>query len=85
LHIFIKMKQELFQQIEIPEGVEANIDGDSFSVKGKEGELKRDFKIPGLVFEKKDNHIIIGSKKATKREKKNMNTITAHIKNIRKC
>ncbi len=35
-----------------------------------------------MVFEKKDNQISIGSKKATKREKKMMNTITAHIKNM---
>ena len=82
LRIFIKMKQELFQKIEIPEGVEINIDGSSLSVKGKEGELKRVFNTTNLVFEKKDNQITIGSKKATKREKKIMNTIVAHIKNM---
>ncbi len=76
------MKKELFQKIEIPEGVEVNIDGSSLSVKGKEGELKRVFNTINLVFEKKGNQIVIGSKKATKKEKKNMNTIVAHIKNM---
>ncbi len=76
------MKKELFQNIEIPEGIDVNIEGSTLIVKGKEGENKRTFNINKLDFEKKDNKIIIGSKNATKREKKLMNTITAHIKNM---
>jgi len=76
------MKKELFQKIEIPENVEINIDGNSLDVKGKEGELKRKFDLHNLEIEKKDNQVIVGSKKATKREKKLLNTITAHIKNM---
>lgn len=76
------MKKELFQEIEIPEGVEANIDGSLLSIKGPEGENKKSFVTDKLVFEKKDNKIIIGNKKSTKKEKRMMNTITAHIKNM---
>jgi len=76
------MKKELFQNIEIPEGVEVNLDGTTLTVKGKEGELKRKFDAINLDFEIKDKEIIIGSKKATKREKKMMNTIASHIKNM---
>jgi large subunit ribosomal protein L6 len=76
------MKKELFQEIEIPEGMEINIDGSEVIVKGKEGELKRTFGQNKLAFEKKENKIIIGHKKATKQEKKLMNTIAAHIKNM---
>jgi len=76
------MKEELFQKIEIPEEVEVNIDGDILNVKGKEGKVKRTFNINNLIFEKKNNEIIIGSKNATKKEKKLMNTIVAHIKNM---
>ena len=76
------MKRPLHQIIEIPEGVEASIDGGSVTVKGKEGENKRSFNFGKLDFEKKDNKIIIGNKKATKTEKKMMNTITSHIKNM---
>jgi len=82
LHIFIKMKKKLFQTIEMPEEVEFNLDGSTLIVKGKEGENKRTFKESNLIFEKKDKQIIIGSEKATKREKKNMNTIAAHIRNM---
>ncbi len=76
------MKKELFQNIEIPEGIEVNIEGNTLIVKGKEGENKRAFNINKLIFEKKDNKIVIGNKNATKKEKKLMNTITAHIKNM---
>lgn len=76
------MKKEIFRKIEIPDGVEATLEGNVLKVKGSEGENERDFEINSLNFEKKDNEIIIGSKKATKREKKMINTITAHIKSM---
>jgi len=76
------MKQEFFQEIDIPEGVEATIDGNLLNVKGPEGENKREFNIHNLVFEKKDNKIIIGSKKATKKEKRMTNTTISHVKNM---
>ena len=78
------MKKEIIQKIEIPEGVEANIEDGELTVKGPKGENKREFKIGKLDFQKKDNLIILGYKKATKNEKKMINTITAHIKNMLK-
>ena len=51
------MRKELFQEIEIPEGVEANIEGNSLIVKGPEGELNRKFNLHKLTFEKKANKI----------------------------
>ena len=53
--IFIKMKKEIFQEIEIPEGVEVNIEDRTLTVKGPEGENKRTFNTHNLVFEKKDS------------------------------
>ena len=82
MHFFINMKKSLYQEIEIPKEVEIKIDGDSVAVKGQEGEFKKTFNLGKLDFEIKDNKIIIGDKKATKTEKKMMNTITAHIKNM---
>lgn len=76
------MKKKLFVEINIPEGIEIILDKGEVTVKGPEGELKRTFPISKLVFEKKDNKIIIGSKKATKIEKKMMNTIRAHLRNM---
>ena len=77
-----KMKKELFQKIEIPEGVEVIIERNALTVKGPEGENKKIFNLGKLNLEKKDNQIILGSEKATKNEKKIMNTIKAHIMNM---
>ena len=76
------MKKEIFQTIEIPEGVEANVDGEVVSVKGSEGENKREFDFTKISVEKKDNQIIVGNSKATKNEKKRIGTLVAHIKNM---
>jgi len=82
LLIFTKMKKDLFQEIEIPEGIDAEIQENKIIIKGPEGENQKEFNITNLKFEKKDNKIIIGNKKSTKTEKKLMNTIAAHIKNM---
>ncbi len=76
------MKQDIEKIIEIPEGVEVSVDGTAINVKGKEGEVKRTFRIKGINFEKGEKELRLISKKATKQEKKMMNTITAHIKNM---
>jgi large subunit ribosomal protein L6 len=76
------MKKELFQKIQIPEGVEVKLEDGVISVKGPEGENKRKFNFGKLNCEIKEGNIIIGNKKSTKVEKKNMNTIVAHIKNM---
>jgi large subunit ribosomal protein L6 len=76
------MKKELSQIIEIPEGVEVKIEEDLVEVKGPAGENKREFDVTNLTLEKKDNQVIISHKKATKREKKMMNTLRSHINNM---
>lgn len=76
------MKKELFQEIEIPKGIGVRIDDSTISIKGPEGENERTFNKNKLVFEVKDNKILVGKKIATKKEKKIINTLTAHIKNM---
>lgn len=78
------MKKDFFQEIEIPEGTEVILDGNRLVVKGKEGENKRDFLLNKIVMDKKDDKIIIGSKTASKNQKRITNTITSHIKNMLK-
>ena len=63
------MKKEIFQEIEIPEGVEVEVKKGLVTVKGPKGELKRDFNLYKISLEKKDGKIIIGNKKSTKNEK----------------
>ena len=76
------MKKEIFQEIEIPEGIEAKLEEGSLIIKGPEGENKRNFNLRNIIFEIKDKKIRIGNKKATKKDKKRINTISAHIKNM---
>ncbi len=76
------MRKELSKEIEIPEGVEVSVNGNEISVKGKEGTSKKKFEIREVVLEKKGNKIIIGNKNSTKREKKMINTLAAHITNM---
>ena len=76
------MKKELYKKIEIPEGIEAEIKGSLLRIKGPEGENSRRFILGPLEMVKEGNKISIGGKNATKREKKMMNTIAAHIKNM---
>lgn len=76
------MKKELFKEIEIPSGVEVEIEKGTMIIKGKEGEIKRKFKTGNLNFKKEGDKVILGHKKATKKEKKTINTIAAHIKNM---
>ena len=76
------MRKELYKKIAIPEGIEADIEGTSIKIKGQEGENERKFNAGSLKLTKEGNTISIGSKNSTKKEKKLMNTIAAHIKNM---
>lgn len=70
------------QEIEIPEGVDVNVIKNEVVVKGKEGENKREFKIGKIKIEKKGDKIIVEYKNSTKKEKKIVNTVAAHIRNM---
>jgi large subunit ribosomal protein L6 len=76
------MKKELSQIIEIPEGIEAEVKENRVTIKGSRGTNEREFSLANLYLEKKDNEIIIGNKKSSKKEKRRMNTIAAHIRNM---
>ncbi|MBI5803190.1 50S ribosomal protein L6 [Candidatus Pacearchaeota archaeon] len=76
------MKKEIFKEIIIPEGVEASLERNKISIHGKEGGLERRFNVKNISFKKEGEKIIIGNKKATKKEKKMINTIAAHINNM---
>lgn len=76
------MKKELYQKIKIPKGVEVLVSGNKITVKGPEGESTKEYKFSNLDVSKEDGILKIGHEVATKKEKRNMNTISAHIKNM---
>jgi large subunit ribosomal protein L6 len=76
------MKIKYFQEIKVPEGVEINLEDNILKVKGPEGEVKRKIDLFNLDFENKNKNIKIGNKKTSKKEKKRINTLIAHLKNM---
>lgn len=76
------MKKDLLKEVVIPEGVHAEIIGNVLKIKGKEGEVKKKFNTNKVEFKIHEGKISIGRKKATKNEKKMINTIWAHVKNM---
>ena len=76
------MKKNLFNEVEIPEGVSVELDGSTFKFKGKEGENSRTFNLGRLDVKIENNKITLGNTKSTKTEKKLMNTICAHLRNL---
>ena len=77
-----KMKQDINEQIQIPEKTEVSIDKSLIKIKGEKGEIERRLVNPKIEISKKEDKIVLVSKKATKREKKMINTFKAHIKNM---
>jgi len=76
------MKADITDRIEIPEGVEINIDKGMITIKGPKGEVARKLIHPKISISIEDKKIIISSKKATKREKTIIGTFKAHIKQM---
>lgn len=76
------MRKQIFEKIKIPEGVEVELDGAKITVKGKNGTNERKFDLGSLKIEKKNNEIVVGGEKITRKEKMRMNTVAAHIANM---
>ncbi len=76
------MKEEIRKEMELPEGVNATLNVNMLTVKGKKGEDHRRFIYPGLKVEVVGNKVVMGFNNATKREKKVIGTYEAHINNM---
>ncbi len=78
----LTMKADLHLEIELVGGVTASQDGFLLVIKGQKSETKREFTHPRISVAVKGNKIVLDAEKATKREKKIMNSFEAHIKNM---
>lgn len=76
------MKQEITKEIAVPEDISVGLDGNIINVKGPKGELKREFFNSNIKLKKEDGKIVLYAGNATKRERKMIGTIAAHIKNM---
>jgi large subunit ribosomal protein L6 len=80
------MKKEnlkpLEREITIPQGVEMKINDQELTLKKGDKEAKRSIINVGLT--RKDNNLMLKTKRSTKREIKQANTARAHVKNMLK-
>lgn len=76
------MKKALLRKVKIPEGVSVSINGEDVNIKGPEGEVSRKFNLGKVNISVKEKEIVLENGKATKNEKKVMNTVYSHIKNM---
>ncbi|MGY4884222.1 MAG: 50S ribosomal protein L6 [Nanobdellota archaeon] len=76
------MKKLFEQEIEIPEGVEIKKEGKKLIVKGPEGEVSKEFNFGKIKYENKDGKISISHPSSTRNNKRMINTIYSHIKNM---
>lgn len=76
------MKESIEEKLEIPEGIEVKLDNGIFEVTGEKGTIKKKLLNPKIKTEIKDKTILFNVKKATQREKKQVNTYKAHLRNM---
>jgi large subunit ribosomal protein L6 len=76
------MKQDLKEELKIPENTNITLDNRMFTVKGLKGEVKRRFYNPKITARVIGDSVVFESKKATKREKKLIKTYIAHLKSM---
>ncbi|PIN75890.1 50S ribosomal protein L6 [Candidatus Woesearchaeota archaeon CG10_big_fil_rev_8_21_14_0_10_37_12] len=77
-----KMKEDITEIIQVPSEVTATITNQEVNVKGKEGELSYMLNTPKIKAALANGTITLSVKQATKREKRTINAIRAHIRNM---
>ncbi len=77
------MSTEEAVRIEMPENVDANVDGElNVTVKGPLGEVRRKFDDPRAKVSREDNTIIIRASSQRKKNFAMVNTYKAHLENM---
>ena len=71
----------LREEIEIPEGIDVNLD-DGVTVKGSKGQLKRKFNYPNVIVKIEDDKVVLEAGFPKKRDKAMLGTIKSHINNM---
>lgn len=82
MHIVFRMKKDIEKIIEFEEGIGVIQNGDEIVIKGKIGENKRKFNFRDIEVKIESHSISLKKDKANKNDKKQLNAIAAHIKNM---
>ena len=76
------IKTIIAKEIEVPEGVDVNIDKYDVMMKGAKGEVNKKLASKKVTITFQDKKIKVESKTTSKNEKKIVHTFAAHIKNM---
>ena len=71
-----------FRTVEIPEGVEVNVEGKVVTVKGPLGTLERDFSHAPVDIRVEGDRVIVEAYWPRKRERAMIGTVASHIRNM---
>jgi len=74
------MKQDLREELEIDKGITVTVVNGLFTIKGPQGEIKKQLNTPLINASVSGNTIVFESKKATQREKRLIKSYLAHLK-----
>jgi large subunit ribosomal protein L6 len=75
-------KEKLIREVEMPKGVTASISGKTITVKGPNGEVKREMKFHHVLMKHEGSKLIFEAAKTTKRSKKIVGALVAHVRNM---
>ncbi|HEY3420442.1 MAG TPA: 50S ribosomal protein L6 [Methanomassiliicoccales archaeon] len=70
------------EKIEIPKDVKVTVENGIIALKGKNGQLSRNFSHPKVKLTIADNHVIVSSEMPKVREKAIVGTFAAHVRNM---
>lgn len=70
------------EKLKIPQGVDVKVDGSAVVVKGPKGEVRKVFRFPFVSVKVEGGFFVIMIAKDTKKEKKLVGTMKAHLKNM---
>ncbi len=73
---------EVSRTIEVPDGVDVNLQGKKVTVKGEKGTLIRDFSFVPISIESEGKNVHVWAKWPRKKEAALVGTIDAHIRNM---
>ena len=77
-----KNKQGIIKHVELPDGVSASINDMVLIIKGRKGESKKAMKQHNVEIKIEGNKIVLETKKETKKDKKIIGSLVAHVKNM---
>lgn len=73
---------ELKETVAVPEGVTISIEGNIIKAKGPFGEATRKWNDLDVLIKMESGKVTVSSKNASKKQKRVIETMTAHVKNI---